>query len=104
MAGAVLAARHHSIPVLLDGFIATAAIAPLAKLNPAILDHCQASHASAEPGHRPILAAFDLVPILDLGLRLGEASGAAVAAHILRAAVACQSGMASFDEAGVADG
>ncbi|WP_315837114.1 nicotinate-nucleotide--dimethylbenzimidazole phosphoribosyltransferase [Bradyrhizobium prioriisuperbiae] len=103
MAGAVLAARAQRIPVLLDGFVATAAVLPFARLNPAVLDHCNAGHVSAEAGHRQLLAELKLDPLLDLGMRLGEASGAAVAVLLLRAAAACHAGMATFAEAGVTD-
>jgi nicotinate-nucleotide--dimethylbenzimidazole phosphoribosyltransferase len=99
--GAVLAARRHQIPVLLDGFVATAAVLPLARLDPATLDHCRAGHVSAESGHRDLLAELGLEPLLDLDMRLGEASGAGVAILLLRAALACHSGMATFAEAGV---
>jgi nicotinate-nucleotide--dimethylbenzimidazole phosphoribosyltransferase len=101
IAGAVLAARQHRIPVLLDGFVATAAILPLARRNAGILDHCRAGHVSAESGHRELLRELALDPLLDLGMRLGEASGAGVAILLLRAALACHSGMATFTEAGV---
>src|SRR3546814_6446581 len=72
------------LPVLLDGFICTSAIAPLAAANPAIVDHCIAGHCSAEPGHRRLLALLGLDPLLSLDMRLGEGSGAAVAANIVR--------------------
>jgi nicotinate-nucleotide--dimethylbenzimidazole phosphoribosyltransferase len=101
--GATLAARQRNIPVLLDGFVCTAAAAPLAKLNPDALAHAMASHVSAEAGHRALLEALGLVPLLDLHMRLGEASGAAVATLILRAALACHTGMATFAEAGVSE-
>ena len=101
--GATLAARRHGIPVLLDGFVCTAAVLPLLKLNADALSHCQAAHVSAEAGHRALLAAMKLKPLLDLGMRLGEASGAAAAILLLRAAVACHAGMATFAEAGVAE-
>jgi len=101
IAGAVLAARRHQIPVLLDGFVATAAILPLARLEPKILDHCRAGHVSAESGHRALLRELGLAPLLDLDMRLGEASGAGVAILVLRAALACHAGMATFAEAGV---
>jgi nicotinate-nucleotide--dimethylbenzimidazole phosphoribosyltransferase len=101
--GAALAARHKRIPVLLDGFVCTAAVAPLAKLRSDALAHCTAAHVSAEAGHRALLEALSLKPLLDLGMRLGEASGAAVAALILRAALACHTGMATFGEAGVSE-
>ena len=101
IAGAILAARRHQIPVLLDGFVATAAILPLARLEPKILDHCRAGHVSAEAGHRALLRELGLEPLLDLNMRLGEASGAGVAILLLRAALACHAGMATFSEAGV---
>ena len=101
IAGAVLAARRHRIPVVLDGFVATAAALPLARLSPGILDHCRAGHVSAESGHRALLRELDLDPLLDLNMRLGEASGAGVAILLLRAALACHRGMATFSEAGV---
>ena len=103
IAGAVLAARHR-IPVLLDGFVATAAVLPLARLDSAITSHCRAAHVSAEAGHRMLLRELDLEPLLDLDMRLGEASGAGVAILLLRAAVACHAGMATFSEAGVSGG
>jgi nicotinate-nucleotide--dimethylbenzimidazole phosphoribosyltransferase len=101
IAGAILAARRHQIPVLLDGFVATAAVVPLTRLNEGILDHCCAGHVSAESGHRALLAELGLAPLLDLDMRLGEASGAGVAILLLRAALACHAGMATFAEAGV---
>jgi nicotinate-nucleotide--dimethylbenzimidazole phosphoribosyltransferase len=101
--GATLAARRKNIPVLLDGFVCTAAVAPLAKLRADTLAHAQAAHVSAEAGHRMLLEELSLLPILDLNMRLGEASGAAVALLILRAALACHTGMATFAEAGVSD-
>jgi nicotinate-nucleotide--dimethylbenzimidazole phosphoribosyltransferase len=101
--GATLAARHHRIPVLLDGFVCTAAVAPLFKLRPDALDHAQAAHVSAEAAHRALLDMLKLKPLLDLGMRLGEGSGAALAVSILRAALACHTGMATFAEAGVAN-
>ena len=104
IAGAVLAARAARVPVLLDGFVTTAAVLPFARLNPALLDHCRAGHVSAEAGHRLLLKEMALDPLLDLGMRLGEASGAAVAIALLKAAIACHNGMATFAEAGVADG
>jgi len=101
--GATLAARRQHVPVLLDGFVSTAAAAPLAKLCPGALDHALAGHVSAEHAHRMLLDELDLAPVLDLGMRLGEASGAAVAVAVLRAALACHTGMATFAEAGVAE-
>jgi nicotinate-nucleotide--dimethylbenzimidazole phosphoribosyltransferase len=101
--GATLAARRQNIPVLIDGFVCTAAVAPLAKLGTGTLAHTWASHVSAEAAHRALLDALGLSPLLDLRMRLGEASGAAVATLILRAALACHTGMATFAEAGVSE-
>jgi nicotinate-nucleotide--dimethylbenzimidazole phosphoribosyltransferase len=101
IAGAVLAARQHKVPVLLDGFVATSAVLPLARLDAGALDHCRAGHVSAESGHRDLLRELELHPLLDLNMRLGEASGAAVAILLARAALACHAGMATFAEAGV---
>lgn len=101
--GAALAARVHRVPVLLDGFVCTAAAAPLARVAPGGLDHARVAHLSAEGGHRALAQALGQAPLLDLGMRLGEASGAALAVPILRAALACHLGMATFDEAGVRD-
>jgi nicotinate-nucleotide--dimethylbenzimidazole phosphoribosyltransferase len=101
IAGATMAARQMRIPVLLDGFISTAAVAPLQSAWRAALAHCTASHVSAEPGHRKLLDELGMEPVLGLRMRLGEASGAAVAFAVLAAAVACHNGMATFEEAGV---
>ena len=103
IAGAIVAARANRIPVLLDGFVCTAAAAPLARLAPGALDHCLAAHVSAEAAHRRLLTLLGLPPLLDLGMRLGEASGAALAVPLLRAALACHTGMATFAEAAVAN-
>ncbi|MDR5652857.1 nicotinate-nucleotide--dimethylbenzimidazole phosphoribosyltransferase [Ruixingdingia sedimenti] len=102
--GAVLAARAARVPVILDGFICTAAAAVLHPLGPDLLAHCIAGHTGAEPGHRRLLDAIGLRGLLDLGLRLGEGTGAALALMVLRGALACHDGMATFAEAGVADG
>jgi nicotinate-nucleotide--dimethylbenzimidazole phosphoribosyltransferase len=101
IAGAVLAARMARIPVLLDGFACTAAAAVLHRLDPRAIDHCVVAHVSAEPGHRRLLKHLDKPPLLDLGMRLGEGSGATLAVAVLKAAVACHNGMATFAEAGV---
>ncbi len=101
--GAALAARLQRIPLLLDGFVCTAAVAPLARLRADTLAHAFAAHVSAEAGHRMLLGELGLSPLLDLDMRLGEASGAALALNILRAALACHTGMATFAEAGVSD-
>jgi nicotinate-nucleotide--dimethylbenzimidazole phosphoribosyltransferase len=103
IAGAVLAARHHRVPVVLDGFISCAALAPLALTVPGIVDHCLAGHCSVEPGHARLLERLGLSPLLRLDMRLGEGSGAAVAVNIIRSALAAHDGMATFAEAGVSD-
>ncbi|AKO96407.1 nicotinate-nucleotide--dimethylbenzimidazole phosphoribosyltransferase [Marinovum algicola DG 898] len=102
--GAVLAARARRIPVILDGFICTAAAAPLFAADPRLLDHCLVGHVSREPGHARLLEAMGKAPILALDMALGEGSGAAVALSVLRAALECHNGMATFAEAGVAGG
>ena len=89
MAGAILAARMNRIPVIVDGYVATAAAAVLHALDPAALDHCLFGHVSAEPAHRRALARDGQGPLLDLGMRLGEGTGAALAAGIVKAAAAC---------------
>ncbi len=99
--GAVIAARMGRVPVLLDGYACTAAAAVLHRIDPALLDHCTVAHCSAEPGHVRLLSAIGKKPLLNLGMRLGEASGAALALGILKAAVNCHTGMATFAEAGV---
>ena len=102
IAGAVLAARIRSIPVMLDGFVSTAAAAALTangKLE--ALDHTMVSHLSAEPGHQKLVVALKKQPLFDFNMRLGEGSGAAVASLIVRAACATHNGMATFEEAGI---
>ncbi|MEJ5079659.1 MULTISPECIES: nicotinate-nucleotide--dimethylbenzimidazole phosphoribosyltransferase [unclassified Ochrobactrum] len=101
MAGAILAARMEKIPVIVDGFVASAAAAVLYAANPTSLDHCLFGHVSAEPGHRLLLEKMGKKPLLDLGMRLGEGTGAALAAGIVKAAALCHSGMATFEQAGV---
>ncbi len=103
MAGAIMAARMENIPVLLDGYVATAAAAVLYKADPTALDHCLAGHCSAEPAHKLLLQKIGKVPLLDLGMRLGEGSGAALAAALVKAAVNCHNNMATFASAGVAN-
>ncbi|MEM9211368.1 MAG: nicotinate-nucleotide--dimethylbenzimidazole phosphoribosyltransferase, partial [Pseudomonadota bacterium] len=102
MAGAILRARALRLPVILDGFICTSAATCLWSEASEALDHCVAGHLSNEQSHASALEALNLSPIVDLGMRLGEGSGAAVALLILRAALACHSEMATFAEAGVA--
>ncbi len=101
--GATLAARRHGVPVLLDGFVCTAAVAPLCRLHDGGLDHVLAAHVSAEAGHRALLEALELKPLFDLGMRLGEGSGACLAINVVRSALECHTGMASFVEAGVSE-
>jgi nicotinate-nucleotide--dimethylbenzimidazole phosphoribosyltransferase len=101
MAGAILAARMQSVPVLIDGYVATAAACVLHAMRPDALDHCMASHCSAEPAHRNLLKKIGKEPLLDLGMRLGEASGAALAAGLVKAAVNLHTDMATFGSAGV---
>uniref|UniRef100_UPI001562BD1D nicotinate-nucleotide--dimethylbenzimidazole phosphoribosyltransferase n=1 Tax=Oceaniglobus roseus TaxID=1737570 RepID=UPI001562BD1D len=104
MAGAVARARIERVPVILDGFICCAAVAPLEVAVRGALDHCVAGHLSAEGGHEALLERLDKAPLLSLGLRLGEGSGGALAIGVLKGALACHSGMATFAEAGVAGG
>jgi nicotinate-nucleotide--dimethylbenzimidazole phosphoribosyltransferase len=103
MAGAVLSARLQRIPVILDGYVATAAAAVLFAMRPDALDHCVAGHLSAEPAHRRLLEKLGLKPILELGMRLGEGSGAALAAGIVKTAANLHTGMATFASAGVSN-
>lgn len=102
IAGAVVAARHALIPVVLDGYVVTASLAPLFAENPDVAAHCIAGHCSAEPAHRKLLEAFGLEPLLDLRMRLGEGTGAALALSLIRAAAMAHTNMATFAEARVA--
>lgn len=104
MAGAMVRARMLRIPLILDGFICTATAACLEHARPGALDHVVAGHVSAEAAHAKMLEKMNKNPILSLGMRLGEGSGAALALGIMKGALACHSGMATFAEAGVADG
>lgn len=104
MAGAIASARAKRIPVILDGFICSAAAACLAQAQEGALDHVLAGHLSQEGAHGKLLAALNKEPLLALNMRLGEGSGATLAINILVAAVECHSGMATFAEAGVAAG
>jgi nicotinate-nucleotide--dimethylbenzimidazole phosphoribosyltransferase len=101
IAGATLAARHARVPVMLDGFACSAAAAVLYAANPQALAHCLVAHNSVEPGHARLLAEIGQKPLLDFSLRLGEGSGAALAAAMVRAAAAAHNGMATFESAGV---
>ncbi len=102
IAGAIIAARMRRTPVLLDGFVVCSAAAVLLALDDSALDHCLAAHVSAERAHRHALKLIGKTPLFDFGMRLGEGSGAALAVGIVKAAVACHNGMATFAEAGVA--
>ena len=104
MAGAITRARVLRIPVILDGFICSAAAAVLEMVQAGALDHAVAGHMSAEGGHGMVLKNLGKEPLLALDMRLGEGSGAALAIGILKGAVACHSGMSTFAEAGVTDG
>ena len=101
--GAFLAAAEARMTILVDGFIVTSALLVAHALNPAVLDYCVFAHASDETGHRRMLAHLNAAPLLQLGLRLGEGTGAALALPLLRAAVAFINEMASFESAGVSD-
>lgn len=98
IAGAAVEARLRSIPILLDGFVVSAAVAPLEMSHPGALDHCLAGHCSGEPGHRLLLDKLGKPPLLDLGLRLGEGSGALAAVPLVRLAAACIADVATFAE------
>ncbi|WP_298422568.1 nicotinate-nucleotide--dimethylbenzimidazole phosphoribosyltransferase [Rhodoblastus sp.] len=101
MVGAILAARMERTPVLLDGYVVCAAAAILHALDPSSLDHCLAGHVSAEGAHAQVLQKLGKKPLLDLGMRLGEGSGAALAIGLAKAALACHKDMATFASAGV---
>ncbi|HEX5802783.1 MAG TPA: nicotinate-nucleotide--dimethylbenzimidazole phosphoribosyltransferase [Azospira sp.] len=103
MTGAMLAAAEAGLLILVDGFIVGSAFLVAARLQPAIVDYAVFCHRSAEAGHQAQLAALGGTPLIDLGLRLGEGTGAALAWPILRAAVAFLDEMASFESAGVAE-
>ncbi|HKB60016.1 MAG TPA: nicotinate-nucleotide--dimethylbenzimidazole phosphoribosyltransferase [Gallionellaceae bacterium] len=103
LVGAYLTCAQRGLPVLVDGFISTAAALAATRIAPACADWLIYSHGSAEPGHAAVLAALKARPLLDLGMRLGEGSGAAVALPLLRAACALHNGMATFAEAAVSE-
>jgi nicotinate-nucleotide--dimethylbenzimidazole phosphoribosyltransferase len=103
LAGLKLGCAANGTAVLLDGFITSAAALAATRIDPAVLDVLIASHRSPEPGHALVLEALGLEPLLDLELRLGEGSGAALALPLLRASVAILKEMATFDDAGVTD-
>jgi nicotinate-nucleotide--dimethylbenzimidazole phosphoribosyltransferase len=101
IAGAMTEARRRSIPVLLDGFVVTAAVAPLAVLHAGALDNAMAGHRSPEPGHAMLLDKLGLEPLLDLNMRLGEASGALAALPLVRLAATVVVDVATFEEWGL---
>lgn len=101
IAGAVSEARSRSIPVVLDGFVVSSACAALEVTRPGALDHTVAGHCSAEPGHRLLLEKLGKPPILDLAMRLGEASGALAAVPLIRLAACCVTEVATFGEWGL---
>ena len=98
IAAATIAARHRSIPVVLDGYVVTSAVLPLAMMNPAALDHCTVGHCSTEPGHRKLLERLDKRPLLDLDMRLGEGSGAMAAVPLIAMACAGVTKVPTYDE------
>ena len=101
LTGAYLAAAHMGLPVLVDGFISSVAALVATRIQPDVADWFFYGHASAEPGHAAVIQALEATPLLDLGLRLGEGSGAAVAVPLLRLACALHNEMATFAEAQV---
>ena len=103
LAGAYLACAQEGIPVLVDGFICSVAALVAVRLNPSCRDWLLFGHRGAEPGHRHLLETLQAEPLLDLGLRLGEGSGAALAVPLVRLACQLHNGMATFAEAAVAD-
>ena len=90
-------------PVVIDGLISTAGALVAASLSPAVPDYLFAGHCSAEPGHRAMLERLGLQPLLDLGMRLGEGTGAALAMGLMEGAVRVFLDMLTFEEAGVSD-
>jgi nicotinate-nucleotide--dimethylbenzimidazole phosphoribosyltransferase len=98
IAAAVMAARRRQLPVKLDGYVVTAAALPLAVAAHDALAHCQVGHCSAEPGHRRLVARLDKHPLLDLGMRLGEGSGAMAAVPLVRMACAGITQVPTFSE------
>lgn len=99
--GAIRQARDLGIVVILDGFICSAAAAALVRDDAGALDHCLIGHQSLEPGHKNLIEKLGKKPVLALDMRLGEGSGAAVALMVLRAALECHNGMATFSQAGI---
>jgi len=104
LVGAYIGCAQMGKPVLVDGFIASVAALAAVRINPSINPWLFCSHCSAEPGHQHVLAALNSTPLLNLGMRLGEGSGAAVAVLVLEAACQLHNNMATFSEAGVSGG
>jgi nicotinate-nucleotide--dimethylbenzimidazole phosphoribosyltransferase len=103
MCGFCLGAAARRVPVVTDGFIATAAAALAVRICPAVSGYVFASHRSTEPGHAHLLAMLGQAPLLDLGMRLGEGTGAALAIKLIQASVAAFTQMATFASAGVSN-
>lgn len=103
MVGAIIAARQQRIPVIVDGFVATSAAAVAHAVAPAAIDHCIFGHVSAEPAHARALEAMGKTALLDLGMRLGEGTGAALAAVLVKTALHLHRNMATFESAGISD-
>jgi nicotinate-nucleotide--dimethylbenzimidazole phosphoribosyltransferase len=103
MLGAIVACRQQKVPVIVDGFVATAAAAIAYAVNPASIDHCLFAHVSAESAHARALQHMGVTPLLDLGMRLGEGSGAALAAVLVKTALHLHNNMATFAEAAVSN-
>jgi nicotinate-nucleotide--dimethylbenzimidazole phosphoribosyltransferase len=101
MAGTILEAAAHRLPTVIDGFIATAAAAVAFLMEPACREFCFFAHRSDERAHGAVLAALGADPLIDLGMRLGEGTGAALAMHIIDAAAKIMCEMATFESAGV---
>jgi len=101
LTGAILAAAARRMVVMVDGFTVTVATALAARIAPSVLDYCVFGHCSAEHAHRALLAHLNVQPLLDVGMRLGEGTGAAIALSIVRAAIALFADMATFEGAGV---
>ena len=101
MLGAIISARHQNTPVIIDGFVATSAAAIAHAVNPEAIDHCIFAHESAESAHAKALAMLGVTPLLDLGMRLGEGSGAALGMVLVKTALHLHTNMATFSSAGV---
>jgi len=103
LVGAMLQGASRRMLIIVDGFTVTVAAALAARIEPRILDYCVFGHCSAEHGHRALLSQLGVQPLLDLGMRLGEGSGAAVALSVVRAAAGLFTNMATFAGAGVSE-